>query len=326
MPPRRLSTAQQVARRSTAPVLDLPPLLDSWELHLRAEGKASGTIRSYTGGVQQFIEFCERECLSTRLDRATLDQFVVDVFERGRGEATVKARQFAVRQFSAWLAEEGEIGRDELLGVKTIKLPEKITPRLTDEECDALISACKTPAASRTKDTDFADRRDEAMFRFMLETTVRTDELLAMDVEDVDIKRGIGTVRRGKGGKGRIVAFGTKTARALDRYLRVRRLSKKAQAGDTALWLSIRRGNGRLQYSGFRKIAARRAKVAGVKNFHLHLTRHTAAQRWLDAGGSEQGLMMMAGWSSRAMLDRYTKASANQRAIAEAHALNLGNF
>jgi hypothetical protein len=36
--------------------------------------------------------------------------------------------------------------------------------------------------------------------------------------------------------------------------------------------------------------------------------------------------MMMAGWSSRAMLDRYTKASANQRAIAEAHALNLGNF
>jgi integrase/recombinase XerD len=33
--------------------------------------------------------------------------------------------------------------------------------------------------------------------------------------------------------------------------------------------------------------------------------RHTAAHRWLAAGGTEGGLMAVAGWSRRDMLDRY---------------------
>ncbi|WP_424747868.1 hypothetical protein [Mycobacterium sp.] len=31
-----------------------------------------------------------------------------------------------------------------------------------------------------------------------------------------------------------------------------------------------------------------------VATAHLHLMRHTAASRWLDAGGSEQGLLRRA--------------------------------
>jgi integrase len=37
----------------------------------------------------------------------------------------------------------------------------------------------------------------------------------------------------------------------------------------------------------------RRAQAAGIDGFHLHLLRHTAATRWLRAGGSEAGLMPM---------------------------------
>ena len=51
---------------------------------------------------------------------------------------------------------------------------------------------------------------------------------------------------------------------------------------------------------------------------------NTAATRWLRAGGSEQRLMTVAGWSTRTMLDRYTGASAAERAAAEARGLNLG--
>jgi hypothetical protein len=38
------------------------------------------------------------------------------------------------------------------------------------------------------------------------------------------------------------------------------------------------------------------------------------ATRWLRAGGSESGLMAVAGWSTRDMIDRYTGASASERA------------
>ena len=61
--------------------------------------------------------------------------------------------------------------------------------------------------------------------------------------------------------------------------------------------------------------------------FKPHVLRHTAAQRWLSAEGSEGGLMAVAGWSRRRdMLDRYTRATASERATEEARRLNLGDL
>lgn len=36
--------------------------------------------------------------------------------------------------------------------------------------------------------------------------------------------------------------------------------------------------------------------------------------------------MMMAGWSDRSMLDRYTRGTAQERAMAESQRLNLGDL
>ena len=129
-------------------------------------------------------------------------------------------------------------------------------------------------------------------------------------------------VRRGKGGKGRVVPFGPQVARSIDRYLRMRRSHRLAHT--EALWLG---DNGQtFGYHGLNVTMKRRAELAGIKGFHLHLLRHTAASRWLAAGGSEDGLMAVAGWSSREMLDRYTRATASDRAAAESRSLNLGDL
>ncbi len=51
-----------------------------------------------------------------------------------------------------------------------------------------------------------------------------------------------------------------------------------------------------------------------------------AAIRWLAAGGSEGGLMAVAGWTTRDMIDRYTRFTAADRAAAEAATLGLGDL
>ena len=129
-------------------------------------------------------------------------------------------------------------------------------------------------------------------------------------------------MRRGKGGKGRIAPFGAHTARAVDRYLRARRTHRLADTA--ALWLGDRGKN--LEYYGLRNALQYRAELAGLKGFHLHLLRHTAASRWLAAGGSEGGLMSVAGWSTRDMIDRYTRSTAAERAADEARRLGLGDL
>ena len=66
--------------------------------------------------------------------------------------------------------------------------------------------------------------------------------------------------------------------------------------------------------------------LAGIPGFHPHRLRHTAAHRWLAKGGSEGGLMAVAGWTHPDMLLRYTKARASARAAEEAQRLNLGEI
>ena len=57
-----------------------------------------------------------------------------------------------------------------------------------------------------------------------------------------------------------------------------------------------------------------------------HRLRHAAAHRWLAKGGSEGGLMAVAGWTRPDMLLRYTKAQASARAAEEAQRLNPGEL
>ena len=54
--------------------------------------------------------------------------------------------------------------------------------------------------------------------------------------------------------------------------------------------------------------------------------RHTAATRWLAAGGAEGGLMAVAGWSKCEMIDRYTRATVSERAADEDRRLKLGEL
>jgi integrase len=118
------------------------------------------------------------------------------------------------------------------------------------------------------------------------------------------------------------VPFGPQTARAIDRYLRARRAHRLAN-GD-ALWLGDR---GReFTYDALHATLGMRAERAGIAGFRPHRLRHTAAHRWLAAGGSEGGLMAVAGWTRPDMLARYTAARAAERAAAEARTLNLGDL
>jgi integrase len=156
----------------------------------------------------------------------------------------------------------------------------------------------------------------------MLETGARAGEVVSMRLQDVDLAGGRAVVVRGKGGKGRAVPFGPHTAKALDRYIRLRRGHKLA--GTEALWLGERGKD--FSYDALHKTLGYRAGLAGIEGFHPHKLRHTAAHRWLAAGGSEGGLMAVAGWTRPDMLLRYTRAQASDRAAAEARSLGLGDL
>lgn len=298
----------------STPDPDLESLLPSWILALRAERKSVQTVKSYGDGVRAFVAWANEAGRPAVLTKPNVNAFVASLLDAGRAPSTAVSRQLAVRRFSAWLADEGELDADPLVGLKSPKLDQKVVEPLSDSEIRGMLKACEG--------RDLRDRRDMAIIRFMVETGARAGEVASLRLADVDLSRGVAIIRRGKGGKGRIVPFGPQTAQALDRYIRVRRSHRLADS--EALWLGDR--GKPFVYDGLHKALGARARAAGIERFHPHLLRHTAAHRWLAAGGSEGGLMAVAGWQRPEMLLRYTRARAAERAAEEARNLNLGDL
>jgi integrase/recombinase XerD len=295
---------------------DLAELLDSWLLHLRAERKSPQTVKSYGDGVRAYLNWCAANDKLAVLDRRQLREFVDELLTNGAKPATAVSRHLSVRRFSGWLTEEGEQGDDPLYGLRSPKLDKTVVEPLSDEQLRALLKACRGP--------DLRDKRDEALVRLMFTSGARAGEVVAMQVNDLNLRTDPPTaiIRRGKGGKGRVVPLAVEVAAAIDKYLRARRSHRLRD--DPALWLGDR--GKQFSYDALHKTLAMRAEMAGVSGFHPHRLRHTAAHRWLSKGGSESGLMAVAGWTRPDMLLRYTKAQASARAAEEAQRLNLGEL
>ncbi len=293
--------------------IPLADLLPSWQVGLQAQRLAPGTIRHYVEGVRLFLRWCEHSGTTPELTKPIVQRFLADLLAGGAQPTTARARWSALKRLSWWLADEG-IQPDELLNLAPPKIDVKIVDPLTDAELRDLIKVCQGKT--------FRDRRDEALIRLLAETGMRSGECCSLTLDDVDIPHGKATVVRSKTGSGRIVPFGPQTAVALDRYLRMRRTHRLA--GTQAFWLGDRSRSfgGNALY----RAVIYRAGLAGIDNMHPHRLRHTAASRWLAAGGSEGGAMAVMGWSKHDMLRRYVAATASSRAADEARRLNLGDL
>jgi len=135
-----------------------------------------------------------------------------------------------LQQFFKWLAAEEDLP-DPMTGLRPPRVIQGLVPVFTGAELARLERAC----AGRS----FAQRRDAAVIAVFTATGIRLSELAGIRYapanprrSDVDVWQREITVR-GKGGKARIVKITYDTARALDRYVRVR--ARHGQAHRLAL-------------------------------------------------------------------------------------------
>jgi len=301
---------------------DLRDLAQSWAVTLRGQRKSANTVAVYLRSLEQYLTFCDA-IAAEPLRKRTLDAFLADLADRGRSGTTARSRLTGVRQFVRWLLIEDELDVDPFAGVKPPTVDTKVIEPLTAAQIKAMLATCSTPKGA-AKDRKFRDVRDAALIRLMVETGLRAGEVLGIEVGDMRHREDhpFLIVRKAKSRRGRTVPFSGEAGVAVDRYMRARR--HHALADSPALWLGARKNH--LNYSGLYDTLTERAERAGIGGFHPHLMRHTAAHRWLAAGGSEGGLMAVAGWSRPDMLMRYTAARAEDRAAAEARGLNLGEL
>lgn len=287
-------------------------LAESWITHLEAAHRSPGTITTYMAGLNAYIRWCEHEGLAVELAPKAVEKFMAALFEKGAEPTTVLIRQKGVRLFSAWLADEDGTA-DLLKGMKPPKLDDKIAPFVPADKLAALLATCSTRS--------FHDVRDRAMISLLADSMVRSAELMDMTCADVNVRQKTAVVERGKGGKGRIVAYSAQTARDLDRYIRAR--ASHRLAAEPWLWLPVKRSREpRLTYDGMYYTLRRRALRADPPfRLHPHMLRSTGAIEFRRKGGQVTSLMALGGWNDISMVQRYIRAAENELAIEEARRL-----
>jgi len=293
----------------------LESLRGSFNRSLRVEGKADRTLVLYGQSITYFGQWLAqrgRPADLSSLDRDTVLQWFDHLRSRGLTTGTIRTRWRGLRRFVNWLLAEGIVGTDPLAGIVIDKPPPPV-PILTDEDLAALVGACRGKR--------FADRRDEAVMRLLIDCGLRVSEVTGIDLDHLDLDAESITVT-GKGSRVRAAYFGAKTGQALDRYLRERRNHRHASS--SALFLGER---GRFTPDGVRERLKVRADIAGLDpaKIHPHRFRHTNAHDFLLAGGQERDLKRLMGWRSDTMLERYGASAADHRAREAARRLKRGD-
>lgn len=298
--------------RREAPRLTIDDAIPSYRRHLRAGGRTDATVdRTYIPHLQKFNRFLAERALprDVRAIRrehieAYLEHLATEAVGRksqvGLRPASLSLAYRSIRPFWTWLLEEDEIERSPMERMRPPIVPVEAPPVIREDQMLALLKA--------SGGTGFDERRDTALLRLLYDTGMRRGECASLKLEDVDWEREVVTVF-GKARRVRACPFGKQTARALDRYLRVR--ARHTHADEPWLWLGRR---GRLLDSGILQIVRRRSVEAGLGKLHPHLFRHTFAHEMLSAGMQEGDLLMLGGWRDRAMLSRYGASAAEERA------------
>ena len=210
--------------------------------------------------------------------------------QRGLSAASLGLFLSACRSFFRFLAREGIVAANPVVGVRAPKVRRKLPQVLDADEMAALIEF----------PLDDADAlQDRAMLELLYSSGLRVAEIVSVRWSDLDVGDGMLRVT-GKGNKTRIVPVGSK---ALDALATLREQTQPA--ADTVI-LRGRRG-GPLSTNGVRLRLKRRAQDQGVwKRVYPHLMRHSCASHLLESSGDLRAVQELLGHADIGTTQIYT--------------------
>jgi integrase/recombinase XerC/integrase/recombinase XerD len=295
--------ARSDLRRLTTAADSLADQFNSFLLNAQIE-LSPATVRDYRYKLKPFIDYCRGAGASKVMDITTDNTrgFIASMQE-SNSPKSVNDYYKVARRFLSWLVQEERLTKNPMLRVKCPRVPEIIIKIFTAEHIHKILLLCED--GTRT------GIRNRAMVLVLLDSGIRLSELARIQVDDIDIQRGIITVM-GKGAKQRVVGVSKPTLKAVIRYY-------EARPGDhSQLWLTE---EGKpITPAGISQIFKALKRRAGFSDVRLsaHTFRHTSGTMALLNGASEREVQLLLGHSTPRMTQHYT-ATITSQMVVERH-------
>lgn len=284
--------------------VDLPPGIRDFLAWLRVEcGAAKSTLAAYDADLRLYVTSLGDQSLlhATRDDVLT---FVATEERRGMSAATQARRLVAVRTCHRWLHGEGRASDDPGAEVDGPTLWNRIPGYLTPERVEHLLAPDDEPTPRSL--------RDQCVMELLYSCGLRASEIAALRCDGV--RRDESVVRvRGKGGKDRIVPFGSRARETVDRWEQDGRPHCVPRNGDDPpeLLLSVR-GKALSRQVVWTTVRAR-ATARGIEGkLSPHSLRHSFATHLLSGGADLRVVQALLGHASVSTTQIYTRVDADR--------------
>lgn len=279
-------------------VEEVSRLLTVYEEFLRTEKRASAnTVSSYLRDVHQFSAAMDGKGveLVQVLDR-DVEEYANSLIKRGKSPATVTRSVASIKSFYACLMEKGYVDQNPAKGVSPAKVERKLPQVLTGREVELFLE--------QPECTDLKGYRDRAMLELLYATGIRVSELIALDVDDLNLPGGV--LRCVSKGRERVIPLYPVAIRALGEYIQSVRPQLVDSREETALFVNM---NGeRMSRQGFWKLIKYYQEKAGIqKDITPHTLRHSFAAHLLENGADLHSIQEMLGHADISSTQIYSK-------------------
>lgn len=261
-------------------------LLAQFLVYVRREcGLSNATENAYRYQLNNYLS-----CLaSLKLDlRHATRANILSILERRRKEGSSSGTLFnqtlAIRRLHRYLTDTQAGFADPTAGMKLPKLNQKIPNPLSIQEMEKFLN---TPMGSK-----FTEIRNRALFEIAYSSGLRASELIGLKIEQINFEEGSIRIRRGKGGRDRVVPVGPKALESLRLYLE----AKESRFPLTSGHVFVNSRGKPLNRGGFWWLVKRQGRRAGLdESITPHLFRHTFATHLLNGGASLRAIQEMLG-------------------------------
>lgn len=264
-------------------------ILESYIEYIKNEKELSeNTQEAYLSDLTKFMKYLEENAIKDLKDvnKTTIITYLMSLKKHGKAPTTIARNLASVRCFCQYLLNKNLIKEDPTINLHSPKFERKLPEILTEKEVENLLS--------QPNINSFKGSRDKAMLELIYATGIKVSELIALNVDNLNLDMGYLYIDKSNGG--RIIPIGRVALKYLSSYLTNYRNKLTDSNDKNALFVNYN-GN-RLTRQGFWKIIKQYSKQANIKKSITPQTlRHSFAVHLLQNGADMKSVQKMLGHS-----------------------------
>lgn len=273
--------------------------------YLKTEKKmANNSLEAYRRDIADFNKYCEEKSIESLRDVTNTEivSYLLALKNDGKSAATINRKLASIRALYKYFVEKGVTESNPTANIKSPRVERKEIEYLTLAEVDKLLAA---------PDDTLKGKRDKAILELLYATGIRVNELVASNIEDVNLRIGFFTCP-GEIGKARIVPLGRPAREAIERYLDdARDMFVKNNRGERALFVNYY--GKRMTRQGLWKLLKTYGKKADIEEkITPHILRNSFAVHMVQNGADLKSLQELLGHEDISATQIYLSVTKNR--------------